>query len=431
MLLLHIADIHFRDGEAGTAMDPNGHLRNELLRDAEEQIKAIGKAPDAVVISGDLAFAADPKEYEFALGWLEELCTRSGTSISSVFVVPGNHDVSRKISSKPVIQSIHRDIKNSSPVALEATLRGLLSDAETGRFLYEPLDAYNNFAGRFFCSLLPPDRTIATRDLQLNDGSVLRLSGFNSSFVSSHADKKGDLFVDPACLQLERERGVVHAVACHHPCSWLREGDQLSDFLNDVAKLHLFGHEHTSRILLGRDWVRIHASAAHPDKTEAGWEPGYNLIQLDVDTSNGERRLHVAVHVRVWQARPGQFRPKMDGAADVFKQTIPLEGWEQATPRDAIDPKPVAAPAAAVAATPETKHERADPMDSLREISIKFFKLTLSQKSEVAGRLKLLEEEDSTQPDFERFMRVFQRARQRGLIAELDRAVREVSNSAR
>jgi hypothetical protein len=49
---------------------------------------------------------------------------------------------------------------------------------------------------------------------------ILRLSGFNSAFVSSSADKKGDLFIDPACMQLVRDRGVEHLVMCHHPYDW-------------------------------------------------------------------------------------------------------------------------------------------------------------------------------------------------------------------
>lgn len=422
MLLLHLADIHFRDGEVGTAMDPNAHLRNEILRDAEEQVKALGQAPDVIVISGDVAFAAEASEFAYALSWLETLCARCGASPAAVFVVPGNHDASRKVSSRHVIQALHKTIKGASDIGLEATIRGLLTDPETGRYLYESLDAYNDFAGRFFCSLLPPERTIASRDLTLNDGSTLRLSGFNSAFVSSAADKKGDLFVDPACLQLKRERGIVHLAVCHHPCSWLRDGDSLSDFLNDVAKIQLFGHEHTNRISLGRDWVRVHASAAHPDKTETGWEPGYNLIALRVDNTDGERRLQVDVHVRVWQTRPGQFRPKMDNASAVFQQSIPLEAWTPPAAPPVVTPVTVQPAEQGPAVTVDL--ERTEQMDTLREISVRFFKLTLSQKSSIAGKLNLLEEEDANQPDFERFMRVFVRARQRGLIADLDREVK-------
>jgi hypothetical protein len=75
---------------------------------------------------------------------------------------------------------------------------------------------------------------------------------------------------------------------------------------------------------------------------------------------------------------------------------------------------------------------RDDPMDTtLRDISIRFFKLTLSQKWAIAGKLNLLEDEDVNQPDFERFRRVFLRARERGLVIDLDREVKEATARGR
>ena len=68
-------------------------------------------------------------------------------------------------------------------------------------------------------------------------------------------------------------------------------------------------------------------------------------------------------------------------------------------------------------------------MDTLRDISVRFFKLTLSQKAAIAGKLNLLEEEDVNQPDFERFRRVFIRARDRGLVSELDQEVSVATGS--
>lgn len=64
MLLIHLSDIHFRKGEIGTTMDPNAHLRGELLRDARLQCERIGANPDAILVSGDVAFAGDPEESE-------------------------------------------------------------------------------------------------------------------------------------------------------------------------------------------------------------------------------------------------------------------------------------------------------------------------------------------------------------------------------
>nr|WP_246395339.1 metallophosphoesterase [Afipia massiliensis] len=429
--MLHLSDIHFRKGEVGTAMDPNAHLRNELLLDAVAQCQKIGATPEAVLVSGDIAFGGDVDEYAYALDWLDKLCTQCGTTLSAVFTIPGNHDVVRNIAGRRLIQALHHDIKSASVAALDGVLRGLLSDPETLRLLYESIGPYNTFAGQFFCDLLPPERTIAHRDLVLNDGSILRVSGFNSAFVSSAADKAGDLFVDPACTQLIRERGVEHLVMCHHPYNWLRQGDVLRDFLNDVARIHLFGHEHTNRIEMGQDWVRIAASAAHPDRTEPGWEPGYNLIELSVDGQDGERKLNIRSHVRVWQQRPGEFRAKTHRGSDFFGQSIRLDAWTSPQPSQA--PAAPTAPSVAVAADEPIKPEaaRSDPMDTLRDISVRFFKLTLSQKSAIAGKLNLLEEEDANQPDFERFRRVFVRARDRGLVGDLDREIKEVAAKGR
>jgi hypothetical protein len=418
MLLLHLSDIHFRKGEIGVAMDPNAHLRNEIARDAESRCKAIGRAPDAVLISGDIAFGGEPAEYAFALKWVEELCTRCGAELRSVFTIPGNHDVLRSIASRPIIQALHRDIKNTSDLSLDGMLRGLLTDAETKRMLYEALGPYNDFALHFFCDLLPPERTVTTRDLNLDDGSKLKLSGFNSALVSSAADKVGDLFVDPACFQLKRVAGVEHLVMCHHPYNWLRQGALLSDHLNDVARIQLFGHEHVNRIDVARDYVRISASAAHPDRTESGWEPGYNLIEVHVEADGPKRVMNIGAHVRIWQNRPGEFRAKMDRGDDVFRQTIRLEDWvKPGLPAPVADEQPTAPARPASVVT-------VDDMDSLRDIGVRFFKLTLSQKAAIAGKLNLLEEEDANQPDFERFRRAFIRARDRGLVEALDREVK-------
>ncbi len=430
MLLLHLSDLHFRRGEVGTAMDPNAHLRSQLLLDAEQMCSQRG-VPDAILISGDIAFAGDLEEYAFASRWLEDLCGTCGTTLASVFTIPGNHDVVRNVASRRMIQALHMAIKAASDIALDATLRGLLSDAETGPFLYESLANYNLFAEQFFCDLLPPKRTMAQRDLRLNDGSTLRLTGLNSAFVSSESDQRGDLFIDPASHQLVRERGVERVVLCHHPPSWLRQGAALRDHLDDVARVHLFGHEHTNRIEMGRDWGRLAASAAHPDRTEAGWEPGYNVIELAVTGTGTDRHLDLRIHVRVWQTAPDRFRPKLDRhGEDVFCQTFKLDSWVAApAAAEPVQGQPTPGAMDEEHATPEPA--RSDPMDTLREISVRFFKLSLSQKSAIAGKLGLLENEDVNQPDFERFRRVFIRARDRGLVEKLDRAVSAAASRGR
>lgn len=417
LLLLHLSDIHFRKSEIATAQDPNYHLRNELFRDVVQQCARLGP-PDAIVISGDIAFAAAPEEYAFATDWLTRLCEACGSSLSSVFVVPGNHDVVRATADRNLVQMIHRHIKESETPTAEIARQ--LADPDVSRLLYESLDNYNQFALQFLCDLLPPERTRAKRDLRLNDGSTLRLWGLNTACVSSSADKQTDLFIDPASLQITREYGVINLVIAHHHLSWLRQARELEDHLNDVAALQIFGHVHTNRIEMNRDFMRLTASAAHPDRYEHGWEPGYNLIELAVNGPPDGRKLHIDAHVRVWQTAPSGFRAKADRAAQVFKHTIDLENWHLP-----IQLSTTATAQQINTVTPsELPIEGGAEMTTLRDLALRFYRLSFSKKSEIAGRLELLEAEDMALPDHERFRRVFIRAHERGRLDALAEAIR-------
>jgi predicted phosphodiesterase len=421
MLLLHISDLHFREGEVGTALDPNAHLRESLTADVVSMCAKLGKVPDAVLISGDIAYAGAESEYQFAIEWFQQLCDRCNTPLAKLFTIPGNHDVVRARVKQSIVQALHRDIKNASPISVDSTIRGLLIDEAAGPLLYKSIEPYNEFAQPFFCSLLPPDRTLCERELDFADGSKLRLIGVNSTFVSGEGDKEKDLFVDLAALQITTDPGKVNLVLCHHPYSWLRNGEVFEDHLASVAKIHLFGHVHTNRIFLGRDFVRISASAAHPDRTEHGWEPGYNLIELGTVSSAENRKLVVRVHVRIWQNRPGQFHAKFDKAKDVFEHEIALEPWK------APDLTVHDGQAATQLTPPTVTIPTEETMDQLRDISIRFFKLTASQRALVAGKLALVEDADRDLPDFERTRRVLLRAKDRNLVTDLDEEVKNIS----
>lgn len=418
LLILHLSDIHFRKSEIETAQDPNFHLRNEIVRDVKRQCADLGP-PDVIIVGGDVAFAGDPVEFEYATNWLAELCGECGGSLDTVFVCPGNHDVVRKSADRNLVQLVHNAIKEAEDSNAEIAKQ--MQDSDARRLLYESLDNYNAFALQFLCDLLPPERTRAQRDIKLNDGSTLRLWGLNSAFVSSGSDRPGDLFVDPASFQITRHDGVVNVVVTHHHLSWLRQQAPFADHLNDVAPVQIFGHVHSNRIDMNVDYMRLTAGAANPDRGEAGWEPGYNLLELKVDGEASQRKLKLRAHVRVWQAAPGGFVAKRYKGGDVWEHSIALETWMAPPVLPLTDPAPnLKEEAAEAAALPEG----GSAMTTLREVGLSFYKLSFSKKSEIAGRLGLLEEEDIRQPDFERFRRVFFRAHERGKLEELAAAVR-------
>ena len=58
-------------------------------------------------------------------------------------------------------------------------------------------------------------------------------------------------------------------------------------------------------------------------------------------------------------------------------------------------------------------------MESLRSLSIRFFGLTASQRSLVAGKLDLVDEQDKDLPEFERTRKILLRAKDKSLLATL------------
>lgn len=420
MLIVHLSDIHFKRADFTTVHDPNLYLRSEILRDLAALKGRLGPA-DLVVVSGDVAFAGQPDEFEFATDWLKQACDACGVDFRNVFVVPGNHDVDRKVADEDLVQLIHRDIKGAANHEIDAKIRKYLIKPEAAALLYKGLDAYNVFAQQFFCDMLPPERTRVQRSFELNDGSTLTLWGVNSAFVSSSADDERELFVDPATFQITRQPGTVNMVVTHHHPTWLRQRQRLEDHYGAVAQIQLFGHVHTNRIQPETKFIRFHASALHPDQAERKPEPGYNLLQVEVEREGGQRWLRVKAHVRIWQESPPQFRAKMDGEETFFEHRIKLEPWDASNVAD----EPRAAPPEDLGVEPAVPPPGVDDMSRLRDLGIRFYGLTFSQKSAIAGRLELLEDADMTQPDFERFRRVFFRASERNKLAELQQAIEE------
>lgn len=179
-------------------MDQDHHVRTVLLRDLRQQCATIGATPDVVLVSGDVAYAGNVGEYDFAQTWLEEVCEAAGCDTNVIMVIPGNHDVQQDVTKKLIVQSIHNDIKaTKDPKLLPGKLAQLLNEEDSRDWLYRSIQNYNDFATQYFCDLLPPNRTTVERRFELNDGSILCITGLNSAFVSSQNDKEGTRRFNP------------------------------------------------------------------------------------------------------------------------------------------------------------------------------------------------------------------------------------------
>ena len=226
MLFLHISDIHFKHVEVGQPDDPNRALRNDLIADLKKMRAQVGATVASVLLSGDIAFAGKAEEYDFAYAWLEnEVCPTVGCPIENIFVIPGNHDVDRDAEAGPAQVMVRASLRQVGTDKLNEELRKWMRDRVSADVIFGPIENYNRFAAKFLCALRPylddvksseqggeepPARPFARRDITLNDGSILRLWGFNSVLVSDRSDAEGRMLVDPAASQIEaQDNGII------------------------------------------------------------------------------------------------------------------------------------------------------------------------------------------------------------------------------
>jgi predicted phosphodiesterase len=439
MLLLHIADIHFTHPICLTPNDPDRPYRTRLVQDARAEVRRLGRSVDAILVGGDIAFKGAREEYEAALAWLTELAGAVGCPVERIFVVPGNHDVNRNLARAPATRNAQTAIKNATSAGnRERELREQFRDAETGRALLAPIAAYNEFAARFACQLYSPERLFWTVDLPLASGVALRMYGLTSTILSGFGgndDPRAGLYLGPDQTVFDPVDNVVHLVMSHHTPNWFMDHDEIDDALRRT-QVQFFGHEHRQRLTREVAYVRFNAGAVNPERHEAGWQPGYNLVELTVEERNGHTYLDVAAHLRAWQP-PDSFQAVIDtfSQTNVHRHSVQLRNVTIAPP-----PPTSAVPASPdpVQSEPRVPTEQATNVpeasmaeEMTRRLIYRFWDLTASQRREICLRLNLITEQDIALPEPERYGRALKKAREMNLLAALATEIQQAEQAAR
>ena len=437
MLLLHISDIHFRAPNClNPDLDPDRPYRTSLLQDVRDRVSKLGRV-QAILVGGDIAFCGAPAEYEAAMAWIVDLASAASCLRERIFVIPGNHDVDRAaIMNMAAVRNAQDAIRRANRDKLEPELRAQISDKDTARSLLRPFAPYNDFAKHFNCQVYLPDRLYWKQDLKLDAGVVLRIHGLTSTLLSGAGggeDTRENLYLSPLQTVLDPADNVVNLVLCHHPPDWLLDQDDVEEAICARAPIHMFGHKHRQRITRERGYVRFGAGAVNPHRNDAGWQPGYNLVDVQVAGSGQERSLEVEAHLLQWQSNPDQFRPVLTEEGDsVFRQSIrfPEFRGEGRTAVSAVatcvDASDIAflGEGVSVVQSQEIEVEATMGDASTRDLVFRFWNLTVSQRREIALKLGLISPKEIDLPEPERYGRAFVRAGKRG---ELDNLAREVA----
>ena len=311
MRLLHLSDIHFRSPICRTPhLDRDKPFRSRLEHDLVGLCNADGVRVDAILVGGDIAFKADPDEYDAAKAWLLRIADISGCRPSNILTVPGNHDVDRTTCGKDEVLEAQAGIASgANNIERDSALLHRLSSEERAKALFAPLEAYNEFAAQFGCQLFHT-HPFWERTLELGNGVKLRMHGLTSTFISGAGERDsapGRLFLGSCQTVLDPDPDVVSLVLCHHPPSWFLDASEAENIIDARAKLQFFGHEHDQRCKRVKEYMRFLAGAVNPARDEQAWRPGYNLVDLTVIGEGAERELDIRAHLRAFQPAPAEF----------------------------------------------------------------------------------------------------------------------------
>lgn len=421
MLILNVSDIHFKEPQClQPDTDPDLPYRTLMLQDLRGQVQKLGQV-GAIVIVGDIAFKGDPAEYRVAEAWIRELVAATGCHLERVFVVPGNHDVDRRVIGKSLAtRNAQNSIIRCNAQQREGELRAQIEDAETGGALLKPLGAYNEFARAFNCQIYGPDHLYWKQDLDLGDEVKLRLYGLTSPVLSGpdgQDDAPGRLYLSPLQTVFNPVENVVNVAVCHHPPDWFLDGDEVDEKICNRCALHLFGHRHRRRQTMTNEYVRINSGAINPDRREANWLPGYSLVDVQVSGEGKARELIVDVSLRDWQSNPECFRAvQNNNGSEIFTQTIaiPCRNTQPSVDREAPDlTEGVCDPAVEVDAEASMSDE------PTRNIVYRFWQLTVGQRRDIAIKLELITTKDMAAPEAERYGRALLKAAKEKKLEEL------------
>ncbi len=427
---LHLSDLHFTTTDAGTQFDRDTRIRAAILDDLGKD----GRTNfDAILISGDIAYHGQAEEFVRAGKWFEEVRTKVNVPVEAVYVIPGNHDINQvHVAQTSMLFDAHERIRGFQDVnQRDENLQKKLQDTSYDFLL--PLTEFCNFAAERGCPTSTQKLAwVSQLETRLNDGTSVRLHGLNSALISDEGDRRSNLLVGPYQLNhLAVQNDCVNVVMCHHPSSWLIDGNEVDDVFRRHAQIVLTGHEHNSRCFQQGSGLRICAGAVHPSRGEGEWQPSYNVIHLTVENST-RRTLITRVETRYWHKTDLVFvRYFYSGNDGLHEHRQDLPARVVAQDRVALDngQAVITSPTVLIPVSAPDNELNLAFAASRRRLIVHFFRLGVITRYNVADSLDIWDESDESFQGQAKWTRVFDRAEKADKFHELWNAIAKSDQS--
>jgi len=293
---LHISDLHA--GKKGMGWDAS-RVKDTLVNDLRKMEHEHDLHPDFIFFTGDAAFGEAvtsptpkmPNQFTIAQQFFSSVRQAFDQSIpiTNVFIVPGNHDVNRKVVGDD--QTSWLDNQHD-PWEIYKLLEAC--EPQWKRYM-ERLAAYREFlTNNSYSHLLTDiDRLVYAITRQVSDVTI-GICGFNSAWSCCREQEKAKLWVGGK-WQLENVRAKLNhtmfsIALLHHPTNWFNTHED-PEFGREIERdFHfvLHGHEHENWVKTYVDGHTTIAAGACYERSDKYKESGYNFVRLDLESGTGE-----------------------------------------------------------------------------------------------------------------------------------------------
>jgi fructose-1,6-bisphosphatase/inositol monophosphatase family enzyme len=281
---LHLSDLHF------SKVLPRDHksVLDRLLDDLDSLLKKQKISLDFILLSGDIGFSGKAKEYRTGAEYLTRILECTKVSQDNVIIVPGNHDVDRKMIS-PVLRS---------EFTTQNELDRLFSDKRALSLVCRKFVNFRAFLDDFLGQNkhgFRPDHPFYCRTLEIR-GRRIGIAALNSALNSQQDLEYGRLVlgecqVQKAIDEIESSGFCDLKMAMfHHPLNFFSAFDSeiIKPLLIKNFDMILNGHMHgmeTSRIETPDASVQLLSAGSGYDSRS--WHNSYNIVAFDFATKAG------------------------------------------------------------------------------------------------------------------------------------------------
>jgi hypothetical protein len=286
---LHLSDFHVGKDQYGQRC-----LFTYILQNVKQAIND-GKPPFAVFITGDITYSGAEAEFKTFLDdffWpLQELLNKTPSS-DRVFIVPGNHDVTR---SKARAVRTH-GLLSHIPTLLDPTLDAQLDRAPLlPRFqAFIDNDPTAGIAGHHWIS-----SAVGCLISRVKHGSQeIGVLCLNSAWLSAEGDDRHNLSPGKGILEKgleDLQDAELAFVLAHHPIDWFvdEEVSSIRSLLGNRPTVYLFGHLHktsgTPHYVGTGGFLPIQTGAAFQAREDERWIN--RIVWGELDAEAGKVRV--------------------------------------------------------------------------------------------------------------------------------------------